>query len=262
MSSSDTGIIGTMDGHVRLVPGSHSATSDGPRPRGFASARRTRGSGDTLLLTPEIMASNGKSVVHLIDDEKQVLKALSRLLNSEGYETAGYLSAKDFMGRHDANASGCVVLDVSMAEGSGLEVQQWLTRTGSLLSVIFVTSNGDIPTSVRAMKAGAVDFLTRPMKDADLVNSVRLGVELSRQMRLARAELAALQERLSRLTPRETEVMRYVISGWLNKHIAAQLGTVEKTIKVHRARVMEKMAAQSLPDLVRMTERAGIQRVE
>ena len=208
------------------------------------------------------MASNGRSVVHLVDDEKQVLKALSRLLNSEGYETAGYLSAKDFMAKHDANASGCVVLDVSMPEVSGLELQQWLTQTGSLLSVIFVTGNGDIPTSVRAMKAGAVDFLTKPVKDTDLLNSVRQAVELSRQMRLARAELAALQERLTRLTPREKEVMRYVISGWLNKHIAAELGTVEKTIKVHRARVMEKMAAQSLPDLVRMTERVGIQRVE
>ena len=199
--------------------------------------------------------------LYLVDDEPAVRKALSRLLRSAGYAVTAFGSAKEFMQQHLADAPGCLVLDVTMPEITGIELQEWLARTRSPLPIIFITGNGDIPTSVRAMKAGAVDFLTKPVKEADLLRAIEIALRRGRETRQTRAEVNAIQERLATLTPREREVLEHVVSGQLNKQIAGDLGTVEKTIKVHRARVMEKMGVQSLAELARLAERMGIGRV-
>ena len=198
--------------------------------------------------------------LYLVDDEPAVRKALSRLLRSAGYEVTAFGSAKEFMQQHVAAAPGCLVLDVTMPEITGIELQEWLARTRSPLPIIFITGNGDIPTSVRAMKAGAVDFLTKPVKEADLLRAIEIALRRERETRQTRAEVNAIQERLATLTPREREVLEHVVSGQLNKQIAGDLGTVEKTIKVHRARVMEKMGVESLAELARLAERMGIGR--
>ena len=203
---------------------------------------------------------NAQPQIYLVDDEPSVRKALSRLLRSAGYEVTAFGSAKEFMQRHLADAPGCLVLDVTMPEISGIELQQWLARVRSPLPIIFITGNGDIPTSVQAMKGGAVDFLTKPVKDTDLLRAIEIALQRERKTRQARAEMNAIQERLDTLTPREREVLEHVVSGQLNKQIAGDLGTVEKTIKVHRARVMEKMGVQSLAELARLAERMGIGR--
>ena len=198
--------------------------------------------------------------LYLVDDEPAVRKALSRLLRSAGYEVTAFGSAKEFMQQHLADAPGCLVLDVTMPEITGIELQEWLARTRSPLPIIFITGNGDIPTSVRAMKAGAVDFLTKPVKEADLLRAIEIALRRGRETRQTRAEVNAIQERLTRLTPREREVLEHVVSGQLNKQIAGDLDTGEHTIKVHRARVMEKMGVQSVAELARLAERMGIGR--
>jgi len=198
------------------------------------------------------------ATIFLVDDEPSVLRGLARLLRSAGWPTATYQSPEDFMNRFDATAPGCLVLDVSMPGLNGLELQRWLADKGCPLPIIFLTGHGDIPTSVRAMKAGAVDFLTKPVRDEDLLKAIRQAVEKDRVCRQERAETVAIEERLATLTPREREVLALVVAGKLNKQTAAELGTVEKTIKVHRARVMEKMGASSLAELVRLAQRAGI----
>ena len=198
------------------------------------------------------------ATIFLVDDEPSVLRGLSRLLRSAGWPSAMFSSAAEFLNRFDPAAAGCLVLDVSMPELDGLELQRRLTEKGCLLPIIFLTGHGDIPTSVRAMKAGAVDFLTKPVRDEDLLKAVRLAVDKDRASRHHRAETLAIEERIATLTPREMEVLLLVVSGKLNKQIAADLGTVEKTIKVHRARVMEKMGADSLAELVRLASRAAL----
>lgn len=203
---------------------------------------------------------NDQGHVYLVDDEPSVRKALSRLLRSAGYEVTAFASAKEFMQRHLADAPGCLVLDVAMPEMSGLDLQQWLAGVRSPLPIIFITGNGDIPTSVRAMKGGAVDFLTKPVNDANLLQAIGIALQRERETRQVRTELDAIHQRLALLTPREREVLEHVVSGQLNKQIAGDLGTVEKTIKVHRARVMEKMGVQSLAELARLAERVGIGR--
>ncbi len=196
--------------------------------------------------------------IYLVDDEPAVLKALSRLLRSAGFAVTACNSAREFIAQHRADAPGCLVLDLSMPEFGGLELQQWLAQSQDPLPVIFLTGHGDIPASVRAMKAGAVDFLTKPVSDDRLLAAIHEAFRRGGEARLKRAEAAAVQQRLATLTPREREVFEHVVSGQLNKQIAADLGTVEKTVKVHRARVMEKMGVQSLAELVRLAERAGI----
>ena len=163
-----------------------------------------------------------------------------------------------FLEQHDPATPGCLVLDVALPGLDGLELQQALAASGCARPIVFITGRGDIPTSVRAMKSGAVDFLTKPVDDEELLAAVRNAIEMDRRARVAQVELDALGQRLASLTPREREVLAHVVAGRLNKQIAADLGTVEKTIKVHRARVMEKMAARSLADLVRIAERLGI----
>jgi FixJ family two-component response regulator len=196
--------------------------------------------------------------VFVVDDDPAVLKSLSRLLRSARLEVAAFSSPREFLERHDPRAPGCLVLDVAMPGLNGLELQEALTTKGSELPIIFLTGHGDIPMSVQAMKRGALDFLTKPVNDEDLLKAVHVAIEKDRLQRQTRAEVTEIQQRLAMLTPREREVMEHVISGQLNKQTAADLGTVEKTIKVHRARVMEKMKVQSVAELVRLAERVGI----
>ncbi len=194
--------------------------------------------------------------VTVVDDEPHVLKAVARLLRSEGFPVATFSSPREFLDQLDPGAPGCLVLDMSMPQISGLEIQQELEKRGCLLPVIFLTGRADVPATVQAMKRGAADFLTKPVEDEDLLAAVRRAMERDAVAREERAEVASIRERLETLTPREREVLEHVVSGALNKQIAGRLGTVEKTIKVHRARVMQKMNASSLADLVRLAQRA------
>jgi FixJ family two-component response regulator len=198
--------------------------------------------------------------VFLVDDDPGVLKSLSRLLRAKGYDVRSCESPQDFLAHHDVSVPGCAVLDVSMPGLDGLALQQALTAGGSHRPVIFITGKGDIPTSVRAMKAGAIDFLTKPVNDKDLLAAIARAEEQDAKSRRAHAEQASIQARITTLTPREREVLTHVVAGRLNKQIAGDLGTVEKTIKVHRSRMMEKLGVRTVADLVRLAERAGISR--
>jgi FixJ family two-component response regulator len=198
--------------------------------------------------------------IYLVDDDPSVLKGLSRLLCSAGYKTAQFSSAKQFMEDYDADEPGCLVLDLAMPGFTGLELQGWLLESNSPLPVIFLTGHGDVPTSVRAIKKGAVDFLTKPVNDEELLRAIREALERESASRTERAKVVAIQTRLARLTPREREVMEHVVSGRLNKQIADVLGTALQTVKVHRGRVMRKMGVRSLAELVQLAERVGIGR--
>jgi FixJ family two-component response regulator len=202
--------------------------------------------------------SGAAFTVFLVDDDAGVLKALSRVLRTRGYDVRPYASPQAFLAAHDPAAAGCAVLDVAMPGLDGLALQQALTAGETHRSVIFITGKGDVPTSVRAMKAGAVDFLTKPVSDTDLVEAIARAEKQDAKFRQARAEAAAIAAKLARLTPREREVLTHVVAGRLNKQIAGYLGTVEKTIKVHRSRMMEKLGVRTVADLVRLAERAGI----
>ncbi|MGO9037514.1 MAG: response regulator transcription factor [Steroidobacteraceae bacterium] len=197
--------------------------------------------------------------VFLLDDEPGMLKALTRLLKAEGYAVRAFTSAKAFLESYQPQALGCLVLDVAMPEIDGLELQRCLTRSGELLPIVFLTGHGDIPMSVQAIKAGAEDFLTKPVNDADLLRAVRAALQRAALQGELIAETSLLHRRHSTLTAREREVMAHIVAGELNKVAAARLGVGEHTIKVHRARVMEKMGAESLADLVRAAERLGLE---
>ncbi len=196
--------------------------------------------------------------VFVVDDDPAVLKSLSRLLRSARLACATFASPREFLDSHDPNAPGCLVLDVAMPGLNGLELQQALIASGHELPIVFLTGHGDIPMTVQAMKRGAVDFLTKPVNDDTLLAAIRAAIEKDRVQRQARAEVAEIQQRFATLTPREREVLEHVLTGQLNKQIADDLGTVEKTIKVHRARVMEKMKVHSVAELVHLSERAGL----
>ena len=202
-------------------------------------------------------APHGRTVF-VVDDYTPVRKAISRLLRAAGFVVVTFASAEEFLTQYDPQASGCLVLDLAMPVVSGLELQKILAEKGSLLPIIFLTAHGDIPKSVQAMKHGAIDFLTKPVNDEDLLAAVRLAIEKDRALRQEQAELSDIRARLSTLTPREREVLEYVVAGKLNKEIAGDLGTVEQTIKIHRAHVMQKMKVHSVAELVRLTERCGI----
>ncbi|HUO10585.1 MAG TPA: response regulator [Phycisphaerae bacterium] len=193
--------------------------------------------------------------VFLLDDEPGMLKALTRLLKAEGFVVHAFTSAKSFLESYRPASPHCLVLDLAMPEVNGLELQERLTLSGVLVPIVFLTGHGDIPMSVRAMKAGAQDFLTKPVNDAELLLAVRAALQRSAEHHEVISATAILQQRYSRLTPRECEVMAHVVKGHLNKQIAAALGIGEHTIKVHRARVMEKMGVDSVADLVRAAER-------
>ncbi|MBR0696627.1 response regulator transcription factor [Bradyrhizobium lablabi] len=197
--------------------------------------------------------------VYLVDDDPGVLQALSRLLRTGGYDVRPYSSPQMFLEEHDMAVCGCAVLDLSMPGLDGLEIQRVLTAaSGYHRPVVFVTGKGDIPTSVRAMKAGAIDFLTKPVQDKDLFEAVSRAKAREAESRRLQSEKESIQAKFSNLTPREREVFAHVVAGRLNKQIAADLGTVEKTIKVHRSRMMEKLGIRTVADLVRMAEKFNL----
>ena len=194
--------------------------------------------------------------VYLLDDEPGMVKAVTRLLRARGFEVQGFTTPSSFLDAYRPGSDSCLVLDVAMPELDGLHLQRRLTHDGILLPIVFLTAHGDIPMSVRAMKAGAVDFLTKPVKDTDLLRAVRAALVRAAEQH----EIAVISARLSHLTPREREVMKHVIAGKLNKQIAFDLGTGEQNIKIHRGRVMHKMGIASVADLVRIAEKLGIDR--
>jgi FixJ family two-component response regulator len=203
-------------------------------------------------------AMDGMFTVFLVDDDAGVLKALSRLLRAKGYDVRPFASAEEFLEGHDAAVAGCAVFDVAMPGLDGLALQQVFAAGGKQRPVIFLTGKGDIEQSVRAMKAGAVDFLTKPVRDKDLLDAIARAEQQDAGTRQTGAEVAAIEAKIATLTPREREVLTHVIAGRLNKQIAGDLGTVEKTIKVHRGRMMEKLGVHTIVDLVRLAEKAGI----
>ena len=197
-------------------------------------------------------------VVYVLDDEPEMVKALTRLLRARGFRVWGFTSALEFLAHARQPGPACLLLDVAMPELGGLEVQERLRQRGDELPVVFLTGHGDIPMSVRAIKAGAEDFLTKPVNAADLQRTVERALQRAAAMQAERDELAVLQRRLASLTPREREVLGHVVAGRMNKQIAMDLGTGEQNIKVHRGRMMRKMEARSMVELVRMAERLGI----
>jgi FixJ family two-component response regulator len=206
--------------------------------------------------------TTASSTVFLVDDDASVRKALARLVKSAGYTVQAFASARDFLDYWRACDEGpaCLVLDVRMPDLSGLGLQHELQNANALLPIVFITGHGNIPMSVKAMKEGAVDFLPKPVQDKELLTAIEQALARARHEVGERREIQDIKRRLDTLTPREREVMALVVRGLLNKQIASELGTVEKTVKVHRARVMEKMEVDSLAELVRLAERAGIAR--
>src|SRR3954454_15876363 len=198
--------------------------------------------------------------VFIVDDDDRVIKALTRLIRLKGYDVQSYISPQAFLAEHDPAVPGCAVLDVSMPGLDGLELQQALTAGGSRRPVIFLTGKGDVPMSVRAMRAGAIDFLTKPVSSRDLLGAIARAEEADSKSRQALADLSLIEAKIATLTPREREVLTHVVAGRLNKQIAYELGTVEKTIKFHRSGIMKKLGVRAVADLVRMLEKAGAQR--
>jgi FixJ family two-component response regulator len=196
--------------------------------------------------------------VFVVDDDASVRRSTERLLRSLGFDVWTFASAKEFLDRARVQGAACLVLDVHLPGLDGLELQRELTRSGVRIPIIFITGRGSIPMTVRAMKEGAVEFLTKPVRPRDLLAAIRAAIERDRASHRARLEAEALRERYERLTPREREVLALVVAGQLNKQIASTLATSERTVKFHRAHVMDKMAAASLAELVQMAGQLGI----
>jgi len=196
--------------------------------------------------------------VFVVDDYAPLRSSISRLLRGAGFAVAAFASAEEFLAQYDSQTLGCLVLDLAMPALNGLDLQRALAKAGSLLPIIFLTGEGDIPKAVQAMKNGASDFLTKPVSDEDLLAAISMAIKKDRALRWEQAELSEIRVRLATLTPREREVLEYVVAGKLNKQIAGDLGTVEQTVKVHRAHVMQKMMVRSVAELVRLTQRCGI----
>ncbi len=202
--------------------------------------------------------TENRPIVFVVDDEPAICLSLQRLLRSVGLEAQTFPSAQEFLGVKRPDGPGCLVLDVRLPGLSGLDLQQELLDAKVDLPIIFITGHGDIPMTVRAMKAGAVEFLTKPFRDQDLIDAIQHGIEKHRAARQERGKVNEFKTLYDLLTPREREVFSLVAQGLLNKQVAAQLGVAEKTIKVHRGQVMHKMKAESLADLVRIGEKLSL----
>lgn len=198
------------------------------------------------------------TTVFVVDDEPSVRRSLSRLLKTAGYHVEAYASAQEFLEQPPKEGLHCLVLDVKMPDLNGLQLQEALMETDRCLPIVFITGHGDIPTSVRAMRAGATDFLSKPFDASDLLAAIERALASAQEQLKERSVRREIEGRLATLTPREHEVLRHVITGQLNKQIAADLGTSEKTIKVHRGRMMRKMQVQSVAELVRLCEEVGL----
>jgi FixJ family two-component response regulator len=197
-------------------------------------------------------------VVFVVDDDPAVRKGLTRLLSAAGYAVEAFASAREFLARERYIGPSCLILDVRMPGLTGLELQEALAAAGHRMSIIFVTGHVDVPMSVKAMKGGAADLLTKPVDVKELLAAIERAVAKDVESRGAEARVAEIRDRVKTLTPRETEVFALVVTGMLNKQIAYQLGVGEKTVKVHRARVMEKMRARSVAELVRLADRVSV----
>ena len=195
--------------------------------------------------------------VFVVDDDAAVRKAVSRLLRSAGIAVAVFACPREFLAQYDPATPGCLVLDIAMPGFNGLQLQTALGEKGSTLPIIFLTGHGDVSKSVQAMKGGAFDFLTKPVKDKDLLTAVRAAIETDAFVRREKAKMSEILARLDKLTPRERELLEHVVAGKLNKQIACDLSITEATVKMHRARVMAKMKVQSVAELARLTERSG-----
>jgi RNA polymerase sigma factor (sigma-70 family) len=195
------------------------------------------------------------AVIFVVDDDPSVRSSLKFLISTVGLQVESFESAETFLRNKLPDRLSCLVLDVRLRGLSGLDFQRELTARNIHIPIVFITGHGDIPMSVRAMKGGAVEFLTKPFRDQDLLDAIRIALERDRARRDLEKDVSELKQRFESLTPREREVISMVVLGMLNKQIAAELGTAENTVKVHRSRAMEKMHAQSLADLVRMIEK-------
>jgi FixJ family two-component response regulator len=203
-----------------------------------------------------------ESIVYVIDDDPLYRRSTERLVRSVGLSVLGFKSAREFLGSQRSNVPSCLLLDVRMPGISGLDLQQELAETGVKLPIIFITGYGDIPMSVQAIKAGAIEFLTKPFRDQVLLDAITQAIGRDRAARDQRARYADLRRRYESLSPREREVFRGVVSGMLNKQIAEEIDTTERTVKFHRAQIMRKMQVRSLAELVRMADTLGVAEVE
>ena len=203
------------------------------------------------MTTPE-------TVVFVIDDDPSFRRSTAALIGSEGLNVQTFSSAEEFLRSRRPDVPACLVLDVRLPHLSGLDLQRELAKTGVQIPIIFMTGHGDIPMSVQAMKGGAVEFLSKPFREQDLLDAIHSAINFDRAARLQRARLADLRGRYHALTAREREVMAHVVTGMLNKQVADELGTTEKTIKVHRGHIMQKMGVKSFAELVRAAEKLGI----
>jgi FixJ family two-component response regulator len=202
--------------------------------------------------------TNDGPTVFIVDDDASVRKSVSRLLTSLGFDTETFASAEMFLKRERYDGIGCILLDIRMPGLSGMDLQDELNKTDESMPIVFITGHGDVPMSVKAMKKGAADFLIKPFDEEELLQAVKTAIEKDRKWREKRMEVRDILKRLELLTPREYEVLRYVITGMLNKQIALRLDIAEKTVKIHRGRVMDKLCIDSVAVLVRLAEKAGI----